>query len=172
MITVNDCLNRTSPCCLVSINGAVFQHISRWNEVVGFKVITIIVGIVQWLSVIAHEVRVHFFNAAVIVGIAHVVADIKFVFLICGNTICTVRMVWNWRCTSQWCVAKGDTVVVPLHITSIVYVGSAITLSVVSTLVVLSKWHVFDSMKFTCHLADQFEKVKPKMMYSIVADTR
>ena len=66
MLAVNDCLNRTSLCGLIPINGAVLQHISGRNEVIRFNLITVIVGIVPGSYMVIFEVGVHFLNTAAV----------------------------------------------------------------------------------------------------------
>ena len=67
-------------------------------------------------------------------------------------------------------MAGVDAIIIPLDVTPVVVIGSAITPITACALFVYQRFHLFHSVELTCHLTDQFEKVKSEPVYFFVTD--
>ena len=67
-------------------------------------------------------------------------------------------------------MAGVDATIIPLDVTPVVVIGSAITPIAACALFVYRRFHLFHSVELTCHLTDQFEKVKSEPIYFFVTD--
>ena len=67
-------------------------------------------------------------------------------------------------------MAGVDATIIPLDVTPVVVIGSAITPIAACALFLYRRFHLFHSVELACYLTDQFEKVKSEPVYFFVTD--